>query len=882
MRKSRAPAQGIKVPTKRQKHVEDCNVEEVARAGAAGKSTSEGQLVCWLASSMPLDRKIETAVAAMPLGGSSGEMDHATVSPRLACAVLQFSANALLRSTPTVAPTQGGAAQAANTLKREEPQRGFLSVALWALVESSLHTAPDQVASTVSGVGGHLVRPIHAALATVMGRCRAIVCEDGDSEAGDVSEHVSMARSVIAVLSLLRGPHAASFQPHMSVLCSMLSSLAADLTAVLDGLATQVSAAARRRKKVSGHDNRAEEIRLVVNRAAHIVIETISTVSLAARRAPNQRKIFSMAVDELIAPTTMLFAACSHMQQTVALAKSAGHSSSAKLAEAAADEGWKAYRILESLIGATLFSEEHLTDLPLAYSFRTIDKGGAQLSVQREETVVAGGAGSETGDGARKGKSKKMRGASGGAGYRGDKLKSYQAALFSKLLALAQGERPAQPAKGEGEKSGLGDSREGSATDKNGGGSMSKEQAASLHWFPELLRLFVVCARRSADPSVNLDEFELAFGEQDSRSLIGANTGGGSKVGGVGDAGGKVKKRKKEGESNVGVVAEMDFCRELLYLADAATGKHIAGQQASKHPDDKVLLLVRVYANILETVVHLDVYRAHIFSEAGEVKPFLRHLVDVLVSLGLSADCAEAGACGQSGSNGVVEALLQGVSHMLSIDHTAVEPHAQALSSLAMSTLRTSTPNSVAASAACGAAVGFLSSISRTMSRLNQGERFMEWFLAALRQHALPPIDAVRDASLLAFRSVCKKWSARVRTQVRVHARASLPLVWTGCICVVVCVCVSAKERCVLSCHWTHCNATASQLQLSCNAAATQLQRSCNANATQLQRNCNAAAAQQQRNCNAAATHRMCLCVCPRESCVHESERERVSASLDD
>ena len=776
MRNSRTPAQGIKVPTKRQKHVEDCNVEEVKRAGAAGKSTSEGQLVCWLASSMPLDRKIEAAVAAMPLCGSSGEIDHATVSPRLACAVLQFSANALLRSTPTVAPTQGGAAQAANTPKREDPQRGFLSVALWALVESSLHTAPDQVASTVSGVGGHLVRPIHAALATVMSRCRAIVCEDGDSEASDVSEHVSMARSVIAVLSLLRGPHADSFQPHMSVLCSMLSSLAVDLTAVLDGLATQVSAAARRRKKVSGHDNRAEEIRLVVNRAAHIVIETISTVSLAARRAPNQRKIFSMAVDELIAPTTMLFAACSHMQQTVALAKSAGHSSSVKLAEAAADEGWKAYRTLESLIGATLFSEEHLTDLPLAYSFRTLDKGGAQLSVQREETgVVAGGAGSEAGDGARKGKSKKMRGASGGAGYRGDKVKSYQAALFSKLLALAQGERPAQPAKGEGKKSGLGDGREGSATDKDGGGSMSKEQAASLHWFPELLRLFVVCARCSADPSANLDEFELAFGEQDSRSLIGANTGGGSKVGGVGVAGGKVKKRKKEGESNVGVVAEMDFCRELLYLADAATGEHIAGQQASKHPDDKVLLLVRVYANILETVVHLDVYRAHIFSEAGEVKPFLRHLVDVLVSLGLSADCAEVGACGQSGSNEMVEALLQGVSHMLSIDHTAVEPHAQALSSLAMSTLRTSTPNSVTASAACGAAVGFLSSISRTMSRLNQGERFMEWFLAALRQHALPPIDAVRDASLLAFRSVCKKWRARVRTQVRVHARVSLP-----------------------------------------------------------------------------------------------------------
>jgi hypothetical protein len=91
------------------------------------------------------------------------------------------------------------------------------------------------------------------------------------------------------------------------------------------------------------------------------------------------------------------------------------------------------------------------------------------------------------------------------------------------------------------------------------------------------LRLCVVCTRRCANPAAEIDGLELAFGEQEVKSLVGGWGMGGrrraSGEAGAGD-GGKGKKRKKdaEGGGGGGAVVEMDFCRQLLHLADVATG----------------------------------------------------------------------------------------------------------------------------------------------------------------------------------------------------------------------------------------------------------------------------------------------------------------------
>ena len=301
----------------------DYNLQNARIAG--GKGASEAQIVCWLASAMPLDKKIEAAVSAMPRRSAASDKSQlcdkqSTVSPRLACAVLHFAANALLRLTPATAVTHHGAAdQMTDTpRKADDRQPAFLNIQLWELIESSLQAPPDQVMSTVSGVGGHLVRPIHAAFTAVMRCCReAVHYSAGDMETGRTWDTAALAQRVGAVLVLLRGPHAASFQPHVSMLSSMLSFLSADLASVLELFVVGVCS----RKTSSLPEQRAEEISEAVRRAVNIVIETVDTMSLAVARAPNQRKIFSMAVDDLIEPTTVLFAACSKIH----LSNTAGH-----------------------------------------------------------------------------------------------------------------------------------------------------------------------------------------------------------------------------------------------------------------------------------------------------------------------------------------------------------------------------------------------------------------------------------------------------------------------------------------------------------------------------------------------------------------------------
>ena len=235
--------------------------------------------------------------------------------------------------------------------------------------------------------------------------------------------------------------------------------------------------------------------------------------------------------------------------------------------------------------------------------------------------------------------------------------------------------------------------------------------------------------------------------------------------------------------------------------------------QAGGEQQANAVLFLQVYARILEAVVQLDIYRAHIFSEAGEVKPYLRHLIDRLVALVLTGE--EGGGIGEGrgelnqAAKGrrraamaqvppehallqvrLEQALLQAASHMLLIDHTAVEPHAHKLSAVAMKSLGAAPGSGVrlaaVASAAAGAganvstaAVGFLSGFSQTMSRLNQGEKFVECFLSALRVHALPPVDPMLDPSLLALGSVpsprftCMRTSERPAEACRGRAQRS-------------------------------------------------------------------------------------------------------------
>jgi hypothetical protein len=203
-------------------------------------------------------------------------------------------------------------------------------------------------------------------------------------------------------------------------------------------------------------------------------------------------------------------------------------------------------------------------------------------------------------------------------------------------------------------------------------------------------------------------------------------------------------------------------------------------QEAGGEQQGHTVLFLQVHARVMETVVQLDIYRAHVFSEAGEVKPYLRHLIHRMVALALSgAEAAGGGGGGAEGESkgqgnaamsqvgqegGFLEeqALLQAATYMLLIDHTAAEPHAHNLTALAVKSLRCASASgagvhlaAVAAEGAGGdvrdAAEGFLSGFLRTMSRLNQGEKFVECFLAALRVHALPPTDPMLDPTLLAF-----------------------------------------------------------------------------------------------------------------------------------
>ena len=112
---------------------------------------------------------------------------------------------------------------------------------------------------------------------------------------------------------------------------------------------------------------------------------------------------------------------------------------------------------------------------------------------------------------------------------------------------------------------------------------------------------------------------------------------------------------------------------------------------------------------------------------------------------------------------------------MLLIDHTAVEPHAQSLSALAMAAIAREAQRSAVKTCAgdvghdnsvCGAqaaAAGFLRCLSRTMRRLNQPDKLLQWFLAAIRCHPLPAPDPALDPTLAALRferacgRVCKR-----------------------------------------------------------------------------------------------------------------------------
>ena len=503
---------------RRKQRTADMHDGEVRGGGGSGpppaalahnvEPPSEAQLVCWLASSgMVLDQKIEVAVAAMPPGAVLSP--QSSVSARLACAVLQFAANALIRSSPAADAGNGTASRGAEPAKRDIRPCGFENEVLWGLVERSLQCAPGQIASTVSGVGGHLVRPMHAALTAVMRHCKAMVAGDGRSETTDATHYAALARAVSAALALLRGPHASSFQPHLSVLCTMLSSLCAELTSILDELAAQVSAAAcgtESQPATTGVSWPDEGALTAVRRAAGMVKESIGTVSLATGRAPNQRKIFTMVVEDLVGPCSMLFFACSRMQRALEHVPISARSSVGAKLQDAAQEGWRVYRKMEALIGTSLFSEEHLGDFPLAYSFRTAGKGAAHGPALPEAATAERGADGEGDNGVGKGKGKKMRGDAGSGVYRGEKLRSYQGALFAKLLALAQ-PPPSSVSKGGGEGSGGGGGAQGKRQSTHGadateaqagsqGRAASKERTAVLQWFPELLRLFVVCTRR--------------------------------------------------------------------------------------------------------------------------------------------------------------------------------------------------------------------------------------------------------------------------------------------------------------------------------------------------------------------------------------------------
>jgi len=153
------------------------------------------------------------------------------------------------------------------------------------------------------------------------------------------------------------------------------------------------------------------------------------------------------------------------------------------------------------------------------------------------------------------------------------------------------------------------------------------------------------------------------------------------------------------------------------------------------------------------------------FPEAGEVKPYLRHLVDFAVTLG-AGRVSQEGDATVAGQQKMVQAVLEAARHMLLIDHTAVEPHAQSLCTLAMRALGAAAASSATPSHASdtgemsAAAVGFLSSLSRTMSRLNQADKFIEWFLTGVRIKAVPCADAMRDATLVALSAnlVDAKW----------------------------------------------------------------------------------------------------------------------------
>lgn len=561
---------------KQQKH-ESLEKEPGPLMRGSGRPVSEGQLVCWLASSMPLERKIEAAVAAMPRASKGARADPA-VSPRLACAVLQFSANALLRSTSSTASSHGRASEP----RKDNRDRGFLRESLWSLVLGCLQTAPDQVASTLSGVGGHLIRPIHFAMLAVMQRCRDVVCRKNVNwSEGDGVDCASLAATVGAVLLLLRGPHAASFQPQLPALCGMLASLSAELTSLLEGVAMRLSS----EQIESESDDTAELVEegiASVHRAAYMVGETISTVALAVGRAPNQRKIFAMAVEDLLAPAALHFRACANLHQRV-LSLESSHGGASRLAETAVGDGWKVYRKMQALIGESIFSQEHLADFALAYSFRSACMTAAGADEAEDEKPDA-----DTGSGLVvmvQGRSKKMKGVAG-SGYRGDKLKSYQASLFAKLLsatrssvtgpsvAMSDGDgkigagRVKAGKMGKARAGGKGEventAREGHGGDEQG---LEETREAILMWLPELLRLFVICGRRCADPSAEVDGLELAFGEQSAGSLIGGSSAGGPGGRGraTGEVAGKSRKRKKDGEHHGGAVAEMGGWSQGLF-----------------------------------------------------------------------------------------------------------------------------------------------------------------------------------------------------------------------------------------------------------------------------------------------------------------------------
>ena len=166
-----------------------------APAANAERPPAEGLLVCWLASSMPLDKKIQAASAAMATGQQQG-LEHAAVSPRLACAVIHFAANALLRATPAASTSGTTPAPTAVSHQKDVRTQAFLNETLWSLIERSLGAPPDQVASTVSGIGGHLVRPAHGALVVVMGRCKVSIFEGEDDVTGDL-DYVSLWRTML-------------------------------------------------------------------------------------------------------------------------------------------------------------------------------------------------------------------------------------------------------------------------------------------------------------------------------------------------------------------------------------------------------------------------------------------------------------------------------------------------------------------------------------------------------------------------------------------------------------------------------------------------------------------------------------------------------------